>query len=138
MRKGVTRFSPGRLLAMARVFDVAVTDLFDGYGSGAPLGPPLDRSTTQMLVHLTNSFLKLEPKHQEALMRLVRGLAAEGLIAVLVQSEGARQSTNDKGLSSGAVCRCRENMAGRGVCHVQLDGSCSLDDQKGETPYDTH
>ena len=37
--KGISRFSAGRLLAIARVFNVAVADLFDGYGSGAPLGP---------------------------------------------------------------------------------------------------
>jgi transcriptional regulator with XRE-family HTH domain len=62
--EGINRFSIGRLLTMARVFDVAVIDLFDGYGSGAPLGPPLDLRTTQMLLDLTTSFLELEPKHQ--------------------------------------------------------------------------
>jgi transcriptional regulator with XRE-family HTH domain len=75
--KGINRFSAGRLLAIARVFDVAVTDLFEGYGSGAPLAQPLDPKTTQMLFNLTNSFLELEPKQREALIRLVRALAAE-------------------------------------------------------------
>jgi transcriptional regulator with XRE-family HTH domain len=75
--KGISRFSAGRLLAIARVFDVAVGDLFDGYGSGALLGPPLDPKTTRMLLNLMDSFLELRPKDQEALMRLTRALAAE-------------------------------------------------------------
>jgi transcriptional regulator with XRE-family HTH domain len=33
--KGVSRFSAERLLAIARVFDVAVADLFDGYSGGS-------------------------------------------------------------------------------------------------------
>jgi transcriptional regulator with XRE-family HTH domain len=75
--KGISRFSAGRLLAIARVFDVAVGDLFDGYGSGAPLGPTLDPKTTRMLLNLMDSFLELRPKDQEALMRLTRALAEE-------------------------------------------------------------
>jgi transcriptional regulator with XRE-family HTH domain len=75
--KGINRFSAARLLAIARVFDVAVKDLFEGYGGGVPLAQPLDPKTAQMLFNLTNSFLELEPKHQEALLRLVRALAAE-------------------------------------------------------------
>jgi transcriptional regulator with XRE-family HTH domain len=75
--KGISRFSASRLLAFARVFDVAVGDLFDGYYSVAPLGPPLDPKTARMLLNLTNAFLELEPKHQEALMRLARALAGE-------------------------------------------------------------
>jgi transcriptional regulator with XRE-family HTH domain len=75
--KGINRFSAGRLLAIARLFDVAVTDLFEGYGCGAPPGPPLDPKTTRMLFNLANSFLELEPKHQDALIRLTRALAVE-------------------------------------------------------------
>jgi transcriptional regulator with XRE-family HTH domain len=75
--KGISRFSASRLLAIARIFDVAVGDLFDGYRSGAPLGPPLDPKTSQMLLNLTNAFLELQPKHQEALLRLTRALAGE-------------------------------------------------------------
>ncbi len=75
--KGMNRFSAGRLLAIARLFDIAVGDLFNGYGSGAPLGPALDPKTTRMLLQLMNSFVELEPKHQDALMRLARALAGE-------------------------------------------------------------
>ena len=75
--KGMNRFSADRLLAIARLFDIAVGDLFNGYGSSAPLGPALDPKTTQMLLQLTNSFVELEPKHQDALMRLTRALAGE-------------------------------------------------------------
>jgi transcriptional regulator with XRE-family HTH domain len=75
--KGMNRFSSGRLLAIARLFDIGVGDLFNGYGSGAPLEPALDPKTTQMLLNLTNSFLELEPKHQDALMRLARALEGE-------------------------------------------------------------
>jgi transcriptional regulator with XRE-family HTH domain len=75
--KGINRFSTARLLAIARVFDVEITDLFDGYGGGARLAPPLDPETAQMLFNLTNLFRELKPKHQDALVRLARALAAE-------------------------------------------------------------
>jgi transcriptional regulator with XRE-family HTH domain len=75
--KGINHLSAGRLLAMARLFDVAVGDLFNGYDSGAPLDPLVDLKTTRMLLNVTHSFLELEPKRQDALLRLVRALAAE-------------------------------------------------------------
>ena len=75
--KGINRLSASQLLAVAQAFEVAVADLFDGYGSEASRDPPLDLQTTQMLLNLTRSFLALEPKHQDALVRLVRALAAE-------------------------------------------------------------
>jgi transcriptional regulator with XRE-family HTH domain len=75
--KGMDRFPTARLLAIARVFDVKVADLFDGYGGGAPLVPPLDPETAQMLLDLTNLFRELKPKQQDALVRLARALAAE-------------------------------------------------------------
>jgi transcriptional regulator with XRE-family HTH domain len=75
--KGTSRFSAGRLLAIAQLFDVAVGDLFNGYERGAPLDPRLDLKTSRMLGDVVHSFLELAPKHQEALMRLVRALAAK-------------------------------------------------------------
>jgi transcriptional regulator with XRE-family HTH domain len=74
--KGINRFSAGQLFAVAQTFDARVADLFDGY-SGAPIDPLVDAETTQMLLNVTRSFLALEPKHQEALVRLTRALAAE-------------------------------------------------------------
>jgi transcriptional regulator with XRE-family HTH domain len=75
--KGINRLSASQLLAVAQAFEVAVADLFDGYDSEASRDLPLDLQTTQMLLNLTRSFLALEPKHQDALVRLVRALAAE-------------------------------------------------------------
>jgi transcriptional regulator with XRE-family HTH domain len=75
--KGMDRFSAGRLLAIARLFDVAVEDLFNGYDPGAPLDPLVDLETSRLLVDVAHSFLELAPKHQEALMCLARALAAE-------------------------------------------------------------
>jgi transcriptional regulator with XRE-family HTH domain len=74
--KAISRFSAERLLAVARVFDVAVGDLFEAY-SGAPTDRIGDPTTSRMLLDLTRSFLELEPKHQDALVRLVRALATE-------------------------------------------------------------
>jgi transcriptional regulator with XRE-family HTH domain len=76
--RGVNRFSANRLLSIAQLFDVEVGDLFIGYDRGTPVDPPLDPKTSRMLVNLAHSFLELEPKHQEALVRLARALAAEG------------------------------------------------------------
>jgi transcriptional regulator with XRE-family HTH domain len=75
--KGINRFSASRLLAIARVFDVAVEDLFNGYDPGAPFDPLVDLETSRLLVDVAHSFLELAPKHQEALMCLARALAAE-------------------------------------------------------------
>jgi hypothetical protein len=47
-----------------------VADLFDGYASDAPLDPLVGPETSQMLLAATHSSLELEPKHQEALVRL--------------------------------------------------------------------
>ena len=75
---GISQFSAGRLLAIARVFNVAVADLFDGYHRGAPPDPLVDPKTWRMLRNVAHSFLKPESKHQDALIRLTRALAAEG------------------------------------------------------------
>jgi len=66
---GSNRVSAGRLLAIARVFDV---------DRGAPPDPLVAPKTWRMLRNVADSFLKLEPKHQDALIRLTRALAAEG------------------------------------------------------------
>jgi transcriptional regulator with XRE-family HTH domain len=78
IEKGINRISLSRLLDLARVFDVAVGDLFHGYDGGAPLDPPLDPSTARMLLDVMHSFREVEPKHQEALVRLARAMAAGG------------------------------------------------------------
>jgi transcriptional regulator with XRE-family HTH domain len=75
--KGTDQVSAAQLLAIAQRLDVAVADLFHGYGNGAPLDPPVDPRTSRMLLNVTRSFLELEPKQQDALLRLVRALAAE-------------------------------------------------------------
>ena len=75
--KGISRFSAERLLALARVFEVGVANLFDGYDDGAPLDPLGDPKSSRMLFNVTRSFLELEPKYQDALVRLARVLAAE-------------------------------------------------------------
>jgi transcriptional regulator with XRE-family HTH domain len=76
LEKGSNRVFAGRLLAIARLFNVAVGDLFDGFDSGVPLAPPLDPQTSRMPLEVAQSFLELEPKHQDALVRLARALAA--------------------------------------------------------------
>jgi len=76
--KGSNRVSASRLLALARVFDVAVGDLFQGYDGGVPVASPLDPRTARMLLDVTHSFLELESKHQEALVRLARAMARDG------------------------------------------------------------
>jgi len=76
--KGSNRVSASRLLALARVFDVAVGDLFQGYDGGVPVASPLDPGTARMLLDVTHSFLELERKHQEALVRLARAISAGG------------------------------------------------------------
>jgi transcriptional regulator with XRE-family HTH domain len=76
--KGINRVSASRLLALARVFDVAVGDLFHGYDGGVPIASPLDPRTARMLLDVTHSFLELESKHQEALVRLTRAMATDG------------------------------------------------------------
>jgi transcriptional regulator with XRE-family HTH domain len=75
--KGTDQVSAAQLLAIAQRLDVAVADLFAGYGNGAPRDPPVDPRTSRMLLHVTRSFVELEPKQQDALLRLVRALAAE-------------------------------------------------------------
>jgi len=75
--RGIDRLSAAQLLALAQAFEIAVGDLFDGYLSGTPLDRPHDRKTSRMLLNMTRSFLELEPKHQDALVRLTRALAAE-------------------------------------------------------------
>jgi transcriptional regulator with XRE-family HTH domain len=42
------------------------------------LDPLRDFETSRMLLKVTRSFLELEPKHQDALLRLARALAADG------------------------------------------------------------
>jgi transcriptional regulator with XRE-family HTH domain len=75
--KGTDQVSAAQLLAIAQRLDVAVADLFHGYGNGAPLDPPVDPRTSRMLLNVTRSFVELEPKQQNALVRLTRALAAE-------------------------------------------------------------
>jgi transcriptional regulator with XRE-family HTH domain len=75
--KGTDQVSAAQLLAIAQRLDVAVGDLFDGYDEGAPLDPLVDPRTSRMLLNVTRSFLELEPKQQNALVRLTRALAAE-------------------------------------------------------------
>ena len=73
----MSRLSASQLLAIARVFEVAVADLFDGYDRGAPAIRLRPRDLADARVNVTHSFLELEPKHQDALIRLTRALAAE-------------------------------------------------------------
>jgi transcriptional regulator with XRE-family HTH domain len=73
--KGADRVSAGQLLVIARSLDVAVANLFDGYG--AQLDPLGDPKTSRMLFNVTRSFLELGPKYRDALVRLARALAAE-------------------------------------------------------------
>jgi transcriptional regulator with XRE-family HTH domain len=75
---GINNMSAGQLLVVARAFDVAVADLFEGYDSGTPLDPPLEPYTSRMLLNVMQSFLQLGPKRQDALIRLVRAMATEG------------------------------------------------------------
>jgi transcriptional regulator with XRE-family HTH domain len=75
---GINQMAVGQLLAVARAFDVAVVDVFDGYDSGTPLDPPLEPNTSRMLLNVMQSFLQLGPKRQDALIRLVRAMATEG------------------------------------------------------------
>jgi transcriptional regulator with XRE-family HTH domain len=75
--KGIDRLSASQLTALARAFEVAVGSLFDGYRTGAPLEPPHDPETSRLLLEIARSFLELGPKHQGALVRLARALAAE-------------------------------------------------------------
>jgi transcriptional regulator with XRE-family HTH domain len=74
--KGTDQVSAGQLLVIARSFDVAVANLFDGWR--APLDPLGDPKGSRMLFNVTRSFLELEPKYQDALLRLARALAEEG------------------------------------------------------------
>jgi transcriptional regulator with XRE-family HTH domain len=78
LESGINRMSVGKLFLVARAFDVAVADLFDGYDSGAPHNPPVEFNTPRMLLNVLHSFLQLEPKRQDALMRLARAMATEG------------------------------------------------------------
>jgi transcriptional regulator with XRE-family HTH domain len=74
---GKNRVSASQLLAIARVFDVPVADLFNGYDCGAPCDPLGDPKPSRLPLNVTRSFLELEPKYQAALARLARALAAE-------------------------------------------------------------
>jgi transcriptional regulator with XRE-family HTH domain len=75
--KGTDQVSAGQLLVIARSVDVAVANLFDGEVS-ALLDPLGDPNSSRMLLNLTRSFLELEPKYQDALVRLARAMAEEG------------------------------------------------------------
>jgi transcriptional regulator with XRE-family HTH domain len=75
--KGTDQVSAAQLLAIAQSLDVAVGDLFEGYHGGAPLDPHVDPKISRMLFNVTRSFLNLEPKQQDALIRLTRALAAQ-------------------------------------------------------------
>jgi transcriptional regulator with XRE-family HTH domain len=75
---GINGMSVGQLFVVAQALDVPIADLFDGYDSGAPLDPPVEPNTSRMLLNVLNSFLRLGPKCQDALMRLARAMATEG------------------------------------------------------------
>jgi transcriptional regulator with XRE-family HTH domain len=75
---GKSRLPASQLLAVARLFEVPVAALFHGYDPGAPRDPHRDSETSRMLLNVTRSYLELAPKHQEALVRLARALAADG------------------------------------------------------------
>jgi transcriptional regulator with XRE-family HTH domain len=74
---GNGRVAAAGLLLIARFFEVPVAELFEGYHRLVPRDPLSDPETVQMLRDLMRAFLELEPKHQEALARLARALAAE-------------------------------------------------------------
>jgi transcriptional regulator with XRE-family HTH domain len=76
--KGTDQVSAGQLFVIARSVNVAVANLFDGYEDGAPLDPLGDPRASRMLLKVTRSFLELEPKYQDALVRLARAMAEEG------------------------------------------------------------
>lgn len=74
---GIDRLSAGRLLAIARAFDIEVAHLFEGYRGPMP-EPIVDPKTTRMLHNMKDSFLELKPKQQDALTRLARARAVDG------------------------------------------------------------
>jgi transcriptional regulator with XRE-family HTH domain len=76
--KGINRVSAGQLLAFAQTFDIPMAAVFDGYDRGAPRDLLVDPKSSRMLLNFRNSFLELEPKCQDALMRLARAMAIEG------------------------------------------------------------
>jgi transcriptional regulator with XRE-family HTH domain len=78
IEKGTTQLSAVRLLAIARLFNIALAEIFDGYESTAPLRLLDDAQTSRMLLTITRSFVRLEPKQQDALVRLARAMAEEG------------------------------------------------------------
>jgi transcriptional regulator with XRE-family HTH domain len=75
--KGTDQVSAGQLLVIARSVDVAVANLFDGE-DGALLDPCGDPNSSRMLLNLARSFFELEPKYQDALVRLAGAMAEEG------------------------------------------------------------
>jgi transcriptional regulator with XRE-family HTH domain len=77
IEKGINRVSAGKLLAIARLFDVPIADLFDGHDRGVPLDRLVDPKAAPTVLDLSRLFLALEPKHQAALVRLARAMAAE-------------------------------------------------------------
>jgi transcriptional regulator with XRE-family HTH domain len=77
LEKGTDQVSAGQLLVIARSVDAAVANLFDRE-DGAVLDPLGDANSSRMLLNLTRSFLELEPKYQDALVRLARAMAQEG------------------------------------------------------------
>jgi transcriptional regulator with XRE-family HTH domain len=77
LEKGTDQVSAGQLLVIARSVDAAVANLFDRE-DGAVLDPLGDPNSSRMLLNLTRSFLELEPKYQDALVRLARAMAQEG------------------------------------------------------------
>jgi transcriptional regulator with XRE-family HTH domain len=74
---GHGRVSAVQLLLVARCFEIPVAELFEGCDRRAPRDWPGDPEAGQMLGDLMRAFLELEPKHQEALARLARAVAAE-------------------------------------------------------------
>ena len=72
---GKNRISGSQLLAIARLFDMPVSEFFHGYEGGAPRHPFRDFRTSRMLLNVTRRFLELEPEHQDALLHLARAMA---------------------------------------------------------------
>jgi transcriptional regulator with XRE-family HTH domain len=75
--KGINHLSADRLLAIARSSKPRLGISSTGMAVVLPLDPLVDLKTTRMLLNVTHSFLELEPKRQDALLRLVQALAAE-------------------------------------------------------------
>jgi transcriptional regulator with XRE-family HTH domain len=77
--RGTNQLSPHLLFSIAQLFGMSVSDLFNGCDSYehrlAPLDLPASARTLRMVRSLREAFVKMEPKRQAALARMVRALA---------------------------------------------------------------